>query len=147
MNVLGEASTRGLEAGGAADAFIRGTLGEGLFSAVVAVPAGNVMEDHHAVVDREVLNAFANGGQGPGGLMAEDAWGRVRAAVNLFEIRATDAAGGDVDENFAGSDGWDRDGFDADVIDAPVNRSAHGCGNPGLSDFSVGGVSSSHLLL
>ncbi len=63
------------------------------------------MEDHDAIADGEVFDAITDGCDGSGGLVAEDAWGGVRAAVDLLEIGAADAAGSDADENFTGSNG------------------------------------------
>src|ERR1035438_4241346 len=52
-DVLGEASTRGFEAGSASDLFVGGALGEGLVAAVVTVAAGDVMKDYDAVAGLE----------------------------------------------------------------------------------------------
>ena len=76
--------------------------------------------------------AFAHGDDGAGHLVAEDARGGVRAVVDLLQIGSADAAGGDFDQQLAGADGRDRDGFDAHVVDAAIDHGAHGGGNPGV---------------
>jgi hypothetical protein len=67
-----------------------------------------------------------------GHLVAEDARGGVRAHVNFLEIRTANAAGGDLDEQLAGSDARNGDGFKTHVIDAAVNNRAHRCGDLGI---------------
>ena len=128
-DVLGEAAAGGSEACGAADLLVDLALREGLLAAVVAVAAGDVVIGHDAVADGEVGDAFADADDGAGHLVAEDAGSVVRAAVDLLEVGAADAAGVDLDEHFAGADLGDGDGLDADVVDAAIDGGAHGCGN------------------
>ena len=52
-NVLGKSAAAGLIPGGCADFLVGRTLGENLVPAVIAIAAGDVMEDHHPVADSE----------------------------------------------------------------------------------------------
>lgn len=61
--------------------------------------------------------------------MSEDARGGVRSGRNLLEVCAADTAGMHADEKFSGADGGDWDGFEADVVNAAVDRGLHGRGN------------------
>jgi hypothetical protein len=61
-----------------------------------------VVEAHDAVADGKFGDACADFGDHAGHLVAEDARRGVRAHVNFLEIRSADAAGGDLDEQFAG---------------------------------------------
>jgi hypothetical protein len=58
--------------------------------------------------------------------VAEDAGGGMRSGGDLLEVGAADAAGVDAQEQFSGADGGHGNGFEADVIDSPVNGSQHG---------------------
>ena len=62
------------------------------------------MEDHDAVADGELRDTFADCRNRPGGLVAEDARGRVRAGCDLLQIGPAYAAGADFDEDFAAPD-------------------------------------------
>ena len=58
--------------------------------------------------------------------MAEDAGGGVGSGGDFFEVGAADAAGVDFDQDFAGGDFGDGDGFEADVVDAAIDGGQHG---------------------
>ncbi len=128
-DVLGKAAAGGLEARGGAGFLVERALRGRLLAAVVALAAGNVMEGHHAVADCKLRDACADRGDDSGHFVAEDARRGVRAHVNFFEIGAADAAGGDLDEQFAGSDARNRHGFNAHVVDAAIDHGAHGGGD------------------
>ena len=66
---------------------------------------------------------------GAGGFVAEDARGRDGAVLDFFDVGGADAADGDLDEEFAGGNPRDGDGFEAQVVDAAINDGAHGFGN------------------
>ena len=89
------------------------------------------MVDDDALAAVEARDALADGDDGAGHLVAEDAGGGVGAGVDLFEVGSADAAGGDFDEQFAGADGGHGHGLDAHVVDAAVDYGAHGGGDPG----------------
>jgi hypothetical protein len=57
--------------------------------------------------------------------MTEDAGRRVGAGVDFLQVRAADAAGMDAKEDFARTDLGHGNGFEANVIFAPVNDGAH----------------------
>ena len=88
-----------------------------------------MMEDHDSFAGAVGLYAFANCGNDAGSLVAEDAGGGVGACGKLLEVSAANATGVNADEHFSRSNGWDRDGLEADVVYAPVDRSLHGRGN------------------
>ncbi len=58
--------------------------------------------------------------------MAEDAGGGVGSGGDFLEVGAADAAGVDFDQDFAGADFGDGDGFEADVVDAAIDGGQHG---------------------
>ena len=65
------------------------------------------------------------------------------AGVDLFQVRSADAAGGNLDQQFAGADGGDGDRLDAHVVDAAIDYGAHGCGDSGGDRaLGVGGLGS-----
>ena len=72
-DVLGEAATGGLEAGGHPDFLVNRALRKDLPVAEIAVAARNVMEDHHPVSRLERPDALPNRGDRAGSLMPEDA--------------------------------------------------------------------------
>ncbi len=49
--------------------------------------------------------------------------------MNLLQIGAADAASGHFDKQFARTDAWHGDGFNAHVVDAAIDHGAHGGGN------------------
>jgi hypothetical protein len=125
-DVLGEASTGGREARGAAYFFVGLALREGLLAAVVALAAGDVVVGHDTIADNKAFDTLADANDGAGHLVSEDTWGGVRAGVNLLEIGAADAAGVNLDKDFAGADLGDGDGFDTYIVDSPINGGTHG---------------------
>ena len=58
--------------------------------------------------------------------MAEDARGRDGAVMDFLDVSRADATHGDLDEQLAGADARDRNGFEAQVVDAAINDGAHG---------------------
>src|ERR1039458_5918796 len=121
-NVLGKSATRRLEAGGDANLLIERTLCGCLLATVVALAAGHVVEDHHAFAALKARHSLADGNDGAGDFVAKDAWRGVRTGMNLLEVGAADAAGSDLDQQFAGADVGHRYGFNAHVVDATVNH-------------------------
>jgi len=128
-DVFGETAAGGLEASGASNSFVGGALGEGLMAAVVALAAGNVMEDYDAVAGSEAGDSGTDGCGYAGGFMAEDAGSGMRPGSDFLEIGAANAAGVNANQNLSGSDLRDGDGFEADVVYAAINRRPHGCGD------------------
>ena len=61
--------------------------------------------------------------------MAEDARGGVRTGGNLLQIGAADAAGVHPNQDFARADLRNRNGLQADVVDAAIDRRLHGRGD------------------
>ena len=84
------------------------------------------MKDHHAIARTVAANVRANGGDGAGGFVAEDAGSGMGSGGNFLEVGAADAAGMDADENFFSANFGDRNSFRADVVHAVVDGGQHG---------------------
>ncbi|HWO35246.1 MAG TPA: hypothetical protein VNO32_41160, partial [Candidatus Acidoferrum sp.] len=97
-------------------------LGKRLVTAVITLAARDMVEDYDAISRCKLGDAGADGCHHAGGFMAENAWGGMRAGGNFFKVRATDAAGVHSHEQLPRADLWNRNGFQADVIYAAVNR-------------------------
>src|SRR5262249_3185092 len=91
-DILGESTAARLVSGGHADLLVSRALREDFALAVVAVAAGDVVEDHHALADLKTSHAVAHRGDLTCNLVSEDAWRRVRAGGDLFQVVAADAA-------------------------------------------------------
>ena len=76
-HVLGEAAATGLKTGCAADLLVGFALREGVMAAVVAIPAGDVMEHHDPVAGLELGNVLSGCDHHSGSLVAKDARSRV----------------------------------------------------------------------
>src|SRR5262249_23949734 len=83
-HVFGEAAAAGLKAGRATNFLVGLALGEGVMAAVVAVPTGDMVKDHHPVAGMEFLDAVSSGNHYSGGFVPENARGRVRTGGDLF---------------------------------------------------------------
>jgi hypothetical protein len=81
---------------------------------------------HHPISTAKARYSFADSDDSSSHLMAKDAGRRMRAGMDLLQIRSADAAGGNLDENFAGADGGDRHSFDPHVVDAAIHYGPHG---------------------
>jgi hypothetical protein len=90
------------------------------------------MKSHDALADFKARDAGADFDNGAGHLVAEDAGRGVRAGVDLLEVGAADAAGGDFDQQFAGADLGNGHHLNAHVVDAPVDDGLHGGGDLAL---------------
>ena len=142
-NVLGKAAAGRLKASSCAGFLVERALRWRVLAAVVARAAGNVMEAHHTVAYGKVGDSRTHRGDYAGHFVAEDARRRVRAHVNLLEVGAANAAGGDLDQQFARPDARDRHGFKAHVVNAAIDHGAHDRGNVFVeSQFRVGNLGS-----
>src|SRR5262249_26980041 len=124
-NVFRKAAAARLKSGCDADFLVHGTLGEDLVPAVIALPARDVMEDHDAVSDLKVPYASSCGHDLPCSFMTENSRRRMRTGSDLFEVRAADSAGVYTNQNLPVADLGDGDLFQADIVLAAVNGSAH----------------------
>src|SRR5580658_4142466 len=79
--------------------------------------------------DGEAGFAAADFDDGAGRFMPEDARRSNEAVVNFFDVGRANAADGDFDEEFVWADGWNRDGFKAQVIGTAIDDGAHGLRN------------------
>src|SRR5271165_6913535 len=128
-NVLGETAAAGFVAGGRAHLLIGGTLGEHLVSAVIAVAARNVMENHHPVPNVKFRNIVPEGSYHPGSFMAEDARRGMRPSGNLLQVCAADATGVDPHQHLTRANRRNRYGLEPDVIDTTVHGRRHSQGD------------------
>src|SRR5579863_9831300 len=97
-DIFREASAGRFKSRGAPYPLIGEALGECLVTAVVALAAGDVMEDHHTVTWLEAAHVGADGGDYAGSFMAEDPRRGMGSCGDFFEVRATDAAGVNAEE-------------------------------------------------
>jgi hypothetical protein len=118
-----------LETGGDASALVLGALGEGAMAAGVAMKAGHVMVQGHAVAGPEAARARADADDGPGGLVAENARRWDGPIMDFLDVSGANAAGGDADEEVAGADAGHGKGFEAEVVWAAIDNGAHGFGD------------------
>ena len=130
-DVFGVAAAGRLESGGDAGAFVGLALGEGVMPAKMAVQARHVMVQGDAVADfpPQIRDPRPQLRNHAGGFVSEDARGRDGAELDFLDVGGADAAGGDADEEFAGADARDGNGFDAQVVDAAIDDGAHGFGD------------------
>ena len=128
-DIFRETAAGRLKSGGAADFLVGGALGEGLVTAVVALAAGDVVEDYDAIAGRELTHSGANRRDHSRGFVAEDARSGMRSGGDLLQVGATDAAGMDPQQQLSGADLRDGNSFEADVVYSAVNRRQHGGGN------------------
>jgi hypothetical protein len=92
----------------------------------VAFQAGNVMMQRNPVADFKTLKVSSHFHNRPGGFVSENPRQGNRSVPDFFYVRRTDAANGHLDEQLAGTDPRDRDGFDAEVVRAAINDGTHG---------------------
>jgi hypothetical protein len=128
-DVFGESAAGRLETRCASDFFVRGALGEGLVAAVVALAAGDVVENYDPIAGSKAGDAGTCGCDYPGGFMAENAWGGMRSGSNFLEVGAADATGVNPYQQLSGTNLRDGDSFEADVIYTSVNRRQHSGGD------------------
>src|SRR2546423_1319044 len=113
-DVLRKSPARRLEPSSRPDLLIDRTLRVSLRTAVIALSARNVMEDHHPVSRAELLNALSDLRDRAGHLMAKYPRRRVRADGYLLKIGPTDPAGIDLHEKLSRADLRHRQALHAD---------------------------------
>src|SRR5581483_517963 len=117
-----------LKTGGAAYFLVSGTLREGLFAAVIAISARNVVEDHNSVASREILHSNACFDDYSGGFMAKNARRRVRTCVDFLQICAANTTGMNANQNLAGANLRNGHSLDTHIVYAAIDGSLHGRG-------------------
>lgn len=131
-DVLGVAAACRLEPGGDAGAFVGLALGKGAVPAEMAIQARDMMMEGHAVADLKIANRrflIANFHNRAGGFVAEDARGSNSTVLDFFDVGGADAADADFHEQFVTANARDRNGFQAEVVDAAIDDGAHGFGD------------------
>src|ERR1700722_7863012 len=121
-----KASTGRLKAGRAAYLFVNRTLGKSFLAAVVAIGAGNVMEDSHPVAHGKGLNPLPHCGNRAHGLMAKDAGCGVRSSMDFLEVGTADAAAVYPYEHFSRSNRRHSNGLNPDVVHSAIDSGLHG---------------------
>jgi hypothetical protein len=81
------------------------------------------------VADFEIFDAFTDLHDGAGGFVSEDARGWNGAVMDFFDVGGTHTAGGDFDQEFAGLDFGNGNGFDPQIVWAAIYDRLHGGGN------------------
>jgi len=125
-DIFGVAATGRFKAGGDASALVLGALGKGAMAAGVAIQAGDVMVEGGAGAEAKAAGLRAHLDNDAGGFMAEDARGREGGVLDFFDVGGADAAGGDLNEEFAGADFGDGNGFEAEIVGAAIHDGGHG---------------------
>jgi hypothetical protein len=92
-----EAAAIWIEAGGEADFFIGGALGEKFLITVKTITAGDVVEADDAVAGFPFCYAGADCYRGAGDFVAEDLRRLDETVMDFFDVGAADAAGGYAD--------------------------------------------------
>ena len=87
-----------------------------------------MMVQGNPIADAKAARARAHLDDNAGGFMAEYARRRNSAVMDFLDVGGTDAAGGDLDQQLAGLDLRDRQGFEAEVIRAAKDGCLHGLG-------------------
>ena len=91
-NVVGESAARRLKSGRASDLLVGLALRESFVPAVVALAAGDVMEDDDAVTGSKPRNAGADGRNHSRSLVPKNAWSRMGPGGDLLQIGSANAA-------------------------------------------------------
>src|SRR5438067_11766230 len=94
-------------------------------AAVLALTARDVVEDHDPVAGGELRDSLAGGSNGSGGFMAEDSRHGVRSGSDLLQVSTANAAGMDLEQDFAATDLGYRNGFEPHVVLAAVDGGSH----------------------
>jgi len=97
--------------------------------AVVALAAGDVVENYDAIAGRELTHSGANRRDHSRGFMAEDARSGMRSGGDLLKVRATNPAGVNPQQQLSGADLRDGNSLKADVVYSAVNGRQHSGGN------------------
>ena len=125
LHIFGKAAAVGSKAGRQTHPFIKLALREQFALAVETVAAGNVMETDDPVAGSESGDTCAHGDDCAGHFVPEDLWRGNETMLDLLDVGATNAAGGDADQKFSRSDFGNGDLFDDDVILAAIHRRSH----------------------
>jgi len=129
---LGKSAAGRFEARGASHLLVGFALGKGLMPAVITAPTWDVMKHHDAVARVKAAHAAAGRGDYAGGLVAKDTRRGMRSGSDFLQVGAADAASVNTNQKFAGADLWDWDVFQANVVDAAINRCPHARGHRAL---------------
>jgi ATP-dependent DNA ligase len=104
-------------------------LSEGLVAAKMAIQARDMVVQGDAVADAKASYPRPHFDDCAGGFVSKNARRRDSAVMDLFDVGRADAASGDFDQQFAGLDLRDRQGFQAKVIRAAIDNGGHGVRN------------------
>jgi len=91
--ILREAAAGRLVSGCHANFLIDRALGVDFAAAVETRHTGDVVEDHHAIANREIADTFTDLRHNARSLMTVDAWGSEKIVLDFLQIGVTDTAG------------------------------------------------------
>ncbi len=125
-DVLRKPTARGLaDTRGRAHLFVLLALRKGLLAAIETSAAGDVVERHYAMADRETAYPGAHTSHRTGHLMPKHPRRSVRSAVNLFQVRPADPAGIEAHQHLTGTDLGNRHCLCCHLIRRAIDRGAH----------------------
>gem|GEM_PF-541106 len=130
-DVFGIASAGGFESGRDPGALVGFALGKSAVPTEVAMHAGDVMVEGHAVADPETPGRGTDPHDGSTRFVPEDAGSRNGALLDLLDVRGAHTAGGHTDKDLIRPDAGDIDRFQTKVVDAAVDNRPHGLRNHG----------------
>jgi hypothetical protein len=128
-NVLREAATIGIEAGGEAGLFVTGALRVEFSLAVEASAARNVVKAHSAVAPLPFGNAATYRDHGARHFVPQNLRRPHEAMMNLLDVCAADAARRDTNQHFAVGNLRNRHIFHSDGVLPAIDGSPHICGD------------------
>jgi hypothetical protein len=88
-----------------------------------------MVKDHHAIAGPVVAYSLAHRCDHSGSFMAENPGRGMGTGGDLLEVRAANSTRVDPYQHLAGADLGNRDSLEADIVDAAIHRSLHGCGD------------------
>ncbi len=94
-----------------------------------AFSAGNVMETHDPVAELPLRDSRAHGDDVAGNFVPKNLRSRDKPVLDLLDVRSTNPACGNTDQDFARSDPRHRNVFHNHASLAPVHSRAHRGGN------------------
>jgi hypothetical protein len=103
----------------------------------MTIETRHVMVQSDAFADAEFCHATADLHDGAGGFVSENSWRGDCSVMNLFDVGRANAAHRDFDEQFAGLNFRDRNGFNAQVIATAIDDGLHLPGNFDSRVFDV----------
>src|ERR1700758_1449383 len=134
-HILRKPSARRLKSRRAAHLLVHLALCECLLAAVIALPARNVMKDHHAVANGKSFDTLPDRRNRPCRLMPENSRRRMRSRVNLLQVSPANPACRHTQQHLTRPNLRHRNSLNAHVIHAAVHGRAHTAWNSVIRHF------------